>query len=61
MEISRLLVNVPEGYMGLDIGPKTVELFAKELEGAKTVIWNGLWVYSKCLSSQKELKLYVAC
>lgn len=27
--------------MGLDIGPKTVELFAKELEGAKTVIWNG--------------------
>ena len=33
--------DVPEGYMGLDIGPKTVELFAKELEGAKTVIWNG--------------------
>ena len=33
--------DVPDGYMGLDIGPKTVELFAKELEGAKTVIWNG--------------------
>ena len=27
--------------MGLDIGPKTVELFKKELEGAKTVVWNG--------------------
>jgi len=27
--------------MGMDIGPKTIELFAKELEGAKTVVWNG--------------------
>jgi len=33
--------DMPEGFMGLDIGPKTVELFRKELEGAKTVIWNG--------------------
>ena len=33
--------NIPDGYMGLDIGPKTVELFRKELEGAKTVVWNG--------------------
>jgi len=32
---------VPEGYMGLDIGPKSIELFTKELEGAKTVVWNG--------------------
>lgn len=27
--------------MGLDIGPKTLELFANELAGAKTVVWNG--------------------
>ena len=27
--------------MGLDVGPGTLELFAKELEGAKTVVWNG--------------------
>lgn len=27
--------------MGLDVGPKTLELFAKQLEGAKTVVWNG--------------------
>jgi len=27
--------------MGLDIGPKTLELFKKELAGAKTVVWNG--------------------
>ena len=30
-----------ENEMGLDIGPKTLELFAKELAGAKTVVWNG--------------------
>ena len=33
--------NIPVGYMGLDIGPKTLDLFRKELDGAKTVIWNG--------------------
>ncbi len=27
--------------MGLDVGPATLEVFAKELEGAKTVVWNG--------------------
>ena len=27
--------------MGMDIGPKSLELFAKQLEGAKTVVWNG--------------------
>lgn len=33
--------DIPDGYMGLDIGPKTIELFKNELAGAKTVIWNG--------------------
>ncbi len=33
--------DIPADQMGLDIGPKTIELFAKELEGAKTVVWNG--------------------
>ena len=32
---------IPEGWMGLDIGPKTEALFAKALEGAGTVVWNG--------------------
>ncbi|HTJ85505.1 MAG TPA: phosphoglycerate kinase [Polyangiaceae bacterium] len=32
---------VPEGHMALDIGPKTLELFATELRKAKTVLWNG--------------------
>ena len=33
--------DIPDGYMGLDIGPKSVENIKKALEGAKTVIWNG--------------------
>ncbi|MEM2916555.1 MAG: phosphoglycerate kinase [Candidatus Woesearchaeota archaeon] len=32
---------IPKAMLGLDIGPKTVELFANELRGAKTVVWNG--------------------
>ena len=31
----------PENLMALDIGPKTVELFAAEIAGAQTVLWNG--------------------
>lgn len=32
---------IPEGWEGLDAGPKTRELFAKAIEGAKTILWNG--------------------
>jgi phosphoglycerate kinase len=32
---------LPEGTMALDIGPKTVELFAKRFLGAKNIFWNG--------------------
>ncbi|WP_312940284.1 phosphoglycerate kinase [Oscillibacter sp.] len=32
---------IPEDMMGLDIGPKTVELFCGVLKGAGTVVWNG--------------------
>ncbi len=33
--------NIKEDQMGLDIGPKTVELYEKALDDAKTVVWNG--------------------
>ncbi|MCL2383412.1 MAG: phosphoglycerate kinase [Oscillospiraceae bacterium] len=33
--------DIPEGYMGLDIGPKTVEKFKSALVNAKTIVWNG--------------------
>lgn len=33
--------EIPDGWMGLDIGPKTQEMFANAIKGAGTVIWNG--------------------
>ncbi|MCW6089259.1 phosphoglycerate kinase [Clostridium sporogenes] len=33
--------NVGEGYMGLDIGPKTAKIYSDAIKSAKTVIWNG--------------------
>lgn len=33
--------EIPADQMGLDVGQGTVELFAKEIAGAKTVVWNG--------------------
>ena len=39
-----MIVNsdeIPDGWMGLDIGPKTEEIFANAVKGAGTVIWNG--------------------
>ena len=33
--------KIPDDYQGLDIGPKTAELFANEVKSAKTVVWNG--------------------
>ncbi|MGN0525538.1 phosphoglycerate kinase [Eubacterium sp.] len=39
-----MIVNsdeIPDGWMGLDIGPKSMELFVDAVKGAGTVIWNG--------------------
>lgn len=33
--------HIPDGYEGLDIGPKTAERYAQILKSAKTVVWNG--------------------
>ena len=33
--------DIPDGWMGLDIGPKTQKVFADAIKGAGTVIWNG--------------------
>ena len=33
--------SIPEGWMGMDIGPKTIELFCSAVQDAGTVIWNG--------------------
>ena len=36
-------VDVPDGWMGLDIGPRTAEAYGEEIAAAGTVFWNGPW------------------
>ncbi len=33
--------HIPEGYMGMDIGPATAEIYSSIIESARTVVWNG--------------------
>ena len=33
--------NIPDGWMGLDAGPKTREAFKNAIKDAKTILWNG--------------------
>jgi 3-phosphoglycerate kinase len=33
--------NIDAGYFGVDIGPKTIDLFKKKLNEARTIVWNG--------------------
>jgi phosphoglycerate kinase len=38
---SRVVTEIPDGWMGLDIGPETAERYAAEIAKAKTFFWNG--------------------
>lgn len=33
--------NIPDGWLGLDIGPEARDVFAKTIKGSKTILWNG--------------------
>lgn len=33
--------GIPDGWMGLDIGPESVKTFSEALDTTKTIIWNG--------------------
>jgi len=35
------IASTPDGWMGLDIGPKTIDLFSGEISKARTIVWNG--------------------
>ena len=39
--ITSEIINVPEGFMGLDIGDKSIKLFSETIQKSKTIIWNG--------------------
>jgi phosphoglycerate kinase len=38
---NEVVETIPEGKIGVDIGPKTIEAYAQVIGGAKTIIWNG--------------------
>ena len=55
--------DIPDGWMALDIGPKTVELFKKSLKDAKTIVWNGplgVFEMDKFQNGSKAVAEYVA-
>lgn len=40
-KIKTVKKSIPDGFMGMDIGPKTIDRYTKVIKGAKTVLWNG--------------------
>ncbi len=55
--------NVPDGLQGMDIGPKTVKLFKKEIKKAKTIVWNGplgVYEFKKFQKGTKKIAKAVA-
>jgi len=54
--------EIPEGWMGMDIGPKSVELFSKTIAEAKTVVWNGpMGVFEFPAFAEGTKKIAEAC
>ena len=55
--------QIPDGWMGLDIGPKTVEAFKNVLKSAKTIVWNGplgVFEMNKFSKGTEEVARYIA-
>jgi phosphoglycerate kinase len=38
---TRVVGEIPDGWMGVDIGPETARLYTREVEAARTIFWNG--------------------
>lgn len=54
--------ELPEGFEGLDIGPKTIELYMSEISKAKTVFWNGpMGVFEKEQFTAGTVAICKAC
>jgi 3-phosphoglycerate kinase len=56
-------VDIPDGWLGLDIGPKTIKLFEDQLKSAKTVVWNGplgVFEMDKFAKGTEEIAKYLA-
>ena len=52
------IAHTPDGWIGLDVGPKTVEIFRKEIAMARTIVWNGpLGMFEKPAFAQGTLAI----
>lgn len=55
--------DIPDNLMGMDIGPKTVEIFTAAVKGAGTIVWNGpmgVFEFDKFANGTKEMAKAVA-
>jgi len=55
--------DIPDGWMGLDIGPKTIKLFEDKLKAAKTIVWNGplgVFEMDKFARGTEEIAKFIA-
>lgn len=55
--------DIPDGWMGLDIGPKTIKLFEDKLKSAKTIVWNGplgVFEMDKFAKGTEEIAKFIA-
>ena len=55
--------NIPDEWMGLDIGPKSIELYKETLKTAKTVIWSGpmgVFEFDKFASGTREIAKFLS-
>ncbi len=55
--------DIPDGWMGLDIGPKTIKLFEDKLKGSRTIVWNGplgVFEMDKFARGTEEVAKYIA-
>jgi len=55
--------HIPDGWMGLDIGPKTIEDYKNILKEAKTVVWNGpmgVFEFEKFAAGTKEIAKFLS-
>ena len=54
--------EIPEGFEGMDIGPKTIELYQSQIRAAKTIFWNGpMGVFEKVGFQAGTIAVCQAC
>ncbi len=52
------IADTPDGWMGLDVGPKTIAQFSQEISNARTIVWNGpLGMFEKLAFAQGTLAM----